>query len=123
MEQNSLSLNHEQCLTILHGEIEAELKEFKQKKFKFNHLIKSFLVNNRDKFIHNISPIFICSVCLFASLDENYLSNLSNAIIILLLACFNILCILFVYFKRTSIIYSKAKFVLTLIESKKILIM
>lgn len=118
MESNNLSLNHEQCLTTLHNQIEEELKEFKNNKFNLYNLFRSFITKNKYKFIHNLLPIFICSLCLFICYEDNFLPNVSNAIIIFLLTCFNLACILFVYFKRASIIYNKAKFVLTLIQSK-----
>ena len=115
-EVNKLSLSHEQTLKILHEQISQELKEFKGQHFNFNSILKSFLVKNQLKFIHNIMPLFVSLLILLASYNESFIP-IWNAIIIIIFTCFNLTCILFVYFKRTSIVYNKAKFVLTLIES------
>jgi hypothetical protein len=115
-EVNTLSLSHEQTLKILHEQISQELKEFKSQHFNFNSILRSFLIKNQLKFIHNLMPLLICLLIFLASYNE-IIPNIWNAIIIMIFTCFNLTCILLFYFKRTSIVYNKAKFVLTLIES------
>jgi len=121
----TLSFNHEQCLKVLHSQINEELNEFKNKHFNFKSLFVSFLATNKSEFIHNLMPILVCSICLFVSSynepTATFIPNISNGIILFIFTCFNLASILFVYFKRTSIVYNKAKFVLTLIDSKLII--
>ncbi len=105
-----------ECLDQLHQEIRDVLNEYKETRINIVSLLRRFLVDERQKFIHNILPILLCSFWLFIS-SGNYLSNLLNGLIVLVLSVFNLVVIFFFYVKRSLIIYEKAKLVLALISN------
>ena len=70
--ENVAGLGHEQCLKLMHDQIDEVLAEFKFKNFKLGSLIKSFLRDEKIKFVHNLMPVFLCSFGLLISFHERY---------------------------------------------------
>ena len=110
-------LSHTNCLKSLHSEISQVLTEFKERKCKWNLILKSFFSEKQAELIHNVLGIFLCSLSLFISFSESFFPNTSNAIFLLMISFFNLSIIVLVYLQTLLIIYNKAKLLLNLIES------
>lgn len=121
METSNLKgLQHEECLNLLHDQIEDVLIDYKSEHLKLSTLFRAYISEQKFKFIYNLLPIFLCSLLLFISIlhtSEHYVSNFLNGLFILLLSVFNLVCLFFFYVKRSLIIYEKAGLVLSLIRN------
>jgi hypothetical protein len=114
MELNGLS--SKESFKILHDEVESVLIEFIDKNFNLRKLFNSFLKQNHLEFVHNLIAIGLCSISLLISINQPFFPNIANSIFILAVSLLNLFIIIFIYFKKVFIIYSKVKNFLPKIE-------
>lgn len=121
METTNLrGLQHEECLNLLHDQIEDVLIDYKARYLKLSVLFRAYIAEQKFNFVYNLLPILLCSFLLFISIlhsSEHYVSSFFNGLIILLLSIFNLVCLFFFFVKRSLIIYEKAGLVLSLIRN------
>lgn len=109
-------LDSKECLKILYDQIEQMLNDFWRRKFRCSLLVRHFFRKNKLEFVHNFVAVFLCSLALFASIDDSLFPVTSNAIILLFISFFNFMIILVVFVRTEKLVYSKAKNLLKLIE-------
>jgi hypothetical protein len=114
--ESKLGLSNKESFRILYSEIQSELIEFKKKNLNIRKLFNSFLKQNNLEFVHNLVAIALCSISLLISYNQPFFPNIANSIFILVISLLNLFIIIFIYFKKVFIIYSKVKSFLPKIE-------